>query len=108
MSATISAKGGNATPGGFGGHGGMTNGADGYGGASGGGGGGGRVKLFHGNPAAVHLVEPSLVDVSGGSGASSGGTGTYSKSATESLDGRKIYQEGGNYKKRLRVKLLEE
>jgi hypothetical protein len=107
-SGYITVAGGDAAVDGSGGTGGSLDGGSGSAGDIGGGGGGGRIKLFHGDPSSLHLIEPST-DTAGGSGASSGGSGTYATSATAGpLDGRKIYQEGGVYKKRMRVKLLDE
>lgn len=99
-------NGGNAASGGSGGAGGSLGGQAGSAGTSGGGGGGGRIKLFHAAPGTFHLVAPA-VDVAGGSGGQVGGSGTYSALASVgALDGRKIYQEGGLYRKRMRAKLL--
>jgi hypothetical protein len=107
-SGYITVAGGNAVGDGLGGSGGSLDGSPGSIGEFGGGGGGGRIKLFHSNPGYLHLIEPTT-DTSGGMGASSGGSGTYLISATAGpLDGRKIYQEGGVYKKRMRVNLLDE
>ena len=106
-SGTINAIGGNAASiasGGSGGDG-YLSGPAGSSGNQGGGGGGGRIKLFSASPTATHLVEPTT-DVSGGTGNVAGSSGTYTTAANEAMDCRKIYQEGGVYLQRFRVKLL--
>lgn len=63
---------------------------------------------MYASPASIYLDAPSSTDVTGGTGTNPGASGTYSATVVSSpLDLRKIYQEGGQYKKRgPKVKLL--
>ena len=78
-SATLQAQGGNGSGGGSGGSNFSSNAQAGSGGASGGGGSGGRIKVFY-NPCASNSLNPNR-SLGGGTGANSGGSGTYTENA---------------------------